>query len=194
LGKDFNLGDFFDKNMFPNLISFKLTSDTAGANMKPKVNVNTASFNTLYQPVPGGYSGLDIMTVIVCDGNTPPHCDTVEIRICANVDHGPNKYPCDTTQVNDTCSRSSVNIDPDKISPFAQVRVFPNPAKEVLFVEYQEAPGKVQHLSLYNLHGQKVRNISPDLSGRNEISLSGLPAGLYLLRINERWSKKIIKQ
>lgn len=194
LGKDFNLGDFFNKNMFPNLISFSLTSDTAGANRRPKVNVNTASFNTLYQPVPGGYSGLDIMTIIVCDGNTPPHCDTVEIRICANVDHGPNKYPCDTTQVNDTCSMSGVYIDPDKVSPLDKVKVFPNPAKDILIVEYKEAFLKVQHLSLYNLQGQKVRDISPDLSGRSEISLSGLPAGLYLLRVNERWSKKIIKQ
>ncbi len=58
------------------------------------------------------------------------------------------------------------------------VRVFPNPTKERATLEGIE-PAEIQ---IYNLQGQPVRNFV----GTNEIDVSGLPKGIYLLQITDR--------
>ena len=56
--------------------------------------------------------------------------------------------------------------------------VFPNPAKDRATLEGIE-PAEIQ---LYNLQGQSVRTFSDT----NEINVSGLPEGIYLLQITDR--------
>lgn len=189
-GASFDLNKYFDPTVYPNLTSYSFTSDTASPNNRPMVMVNTVNYRCDYRPFPNGYKGLDIMTIIVCDNNTPPACDTIDIHICANVDHKAGQYPCDTTVV--ICTTTS--ISPGEVSLRPDISTFPNPTHEWLMLNYQSTKNRVEKLSLFDLHGRKLQEIPIDPSGHSRISLSGLPAGLYLLRVNEKWSKKIIKQ
>ena len=59
------------------------------------------------------------------------------------------------------------------------LRVFPNPASEQLNVTCEEP---MQSLALFNTTGQRVRQMEP-CGSEAQIPLSGLPRGLYLLRV-----------
>ena len=59
------------------------------------------------------------------------------------------------------------------------LRVFPNPASEQLNVTCGE---EMQSLALFNPTGQRVRQMEP-CGTEVQIPLSGLPRGLYLLRV-----------
>ena len=61
----------------------------------------------------------------------------------------------------------------------AVVKVFPNPASEQLNVTCGE---KMQSLALFNPTGQRVRQMEP-CGSEAQIPLSGLPRGLYLLKV-----------
>ena len=58
-----------------------------------------------------------------------------------------------------------------------RVEVYPNPASETLRVEGLEAT----EIQVYNALGQLVKEVR----GANEVNVSGLPEGLYLLRITD---------
>ena len=61
----------------------------------------------------------------------------------------------------------------------AVVKVFPNPASEQLNVTCGE---EMQSLALFNPTGQRVRQMEP-CGMEVQIPLSGLPHGLYLLKV-----------
>jgi hypothetical protein len=70
-------------------------------------------------------------------------------------------------------------VDPvDDITGF---RVYPNPARNFLIIEYEGA--KVSTCSLLNMSGQTALRFSLDPGGSTRIDVSGLPPGIYLLRI-----------
>jgi hypothetical protein len=56
-----------------------------------------------------------------------------------------------------------------------RVEVYPNPASETLRIDGLEAA----EIQVYNALGQRVKEVH----GLNEVNVSGLPEGLYLLRI-----------
>lgn len=186
----FDINNYFDATVYPNLIAYSFTSDTAAQNRRPMVFVNSANYRCDYRPVAKGYTGLDIMTVIVCNNANPPVCDTVDIRICANVNHKANQYPCDTT----TAICTTTGLSPHFLTPQETIHVYPNPTKDWVNIDARNRREAVEHLAIYDLNGRKLLDISPDSSGITQVSLSRLPAGLYLLRVNERWSKKLVKQ
>jgi hypothetical protein len=57
------------------------------------------------------------------------------------------------------------------------VEVYPNPASETLRIDGLEAA----EIQVYNALGQLVKVVR----GTNEVNVSGLPEGLYLLRITD---------
>lgn len=61
---------------------------------------------------------------------------------------------------------------------FHPVKVYPNPTTEVVRIEGFE----VTEIQVYNTLGQMVKAVS----GMNEINISGLPEGIYQLRIKDR--------
>jgi hypothetical protein len=63
----------------------------------------------------------------------------------------------------------------------ADISVYPSPATEFVKVKY---PANTLSLSLVNALGQTLKTVQPDASGEQLISVSTLPAGLYLVRIN----------
>ena len=59
------------------------------------------------------------------------------------------------------------------------LRVFPNPASEQLNVTCGD---EMRSIALFNPTGQRVRQMEP-CGNEAQIPLSGLPHGLYLLRV-----------
>lgn len=74
------------------------------------------------------------------------------------------------------------------------VKVHPNPAREVLFVELPALPEGKGRMRLSHPTGEAVMERLID-SPRQSVSLSGLPSGVYILEVfsgNVRWVKRII--
>ena len=65
------------------------------------------------------------------------------------------------------------------------ISVFPNPASGMVSIEGVEC----SNISMYNALGQMVR-----ISKNNEVSVSGLPAGLYLLRMTDGEGATVTKR
>jgi hypothetical protein len=64
----------------------------------------------------------------------------------------------------------------------SQINVYPNPAGDWLTVE-NNAAQPVQQLELVSTTGQLVRSIEPSGDAVQQISLQGLPGGVYFLRM-----------
>jgi hypothetical protein len=67
----------------------------------------------------------------------------------------------------------------ENVSETNSLKVFPNPASEQLNVTCEEP---MQSLALFNPTGQRVRQMEP-CGNEAQIPLSGLPRGLYLLKV-----------
>ncbi len=76
-------------------------------------------------------------------------------------------------QVGDVCALSA-----DALDNIAGLRIYPNPAKEVVYVSVAE--GTLDKLELYSLSGKKVIEIR---SNSNYIQVGDLSSGLYLLKV-----------
>ena len=69
----------------------------------------------------------------------------------------------------------------------ASLRVFPNPASDLLHVRYEfEEAVDVLDIQLVDALGRSLRNsrLSSAQAGTLELNLQGLPAGMYLLRLS----------
>jgi len=68
------------------------------------------------------------------------------------------------------------------------IAIYPNPAKDLLFIESNNSAAKT--ISIFDSRGQlKIELMSTNL--KEELNLSGLPAGLYHLRIINRDSEEL---
>lgn len=79
----------------------------------------------------------------------------------------------------------TISSDEEKLFT-AQFKVFPNPASEYLTVEFNGVSNSENHISIFNLSGQKIRGgIMP---GNSEFSMNinSLPSGIYFLEIKNR--------
>jgi len=73
-------------------------------------------------------------------------------------------------------------IDPDLQNPF-EVKVFPNPAQEYVFVEAEAGHGPAM-VRLVDMHGRILSQPSPLVAGeRQEFDLSQVALGQYLIQI-----------
>lgn len=69
------------------------------------------------------------------------------------------------------------------------VRLYPNPIKEELVIDYQD---KISRFSVYNVLGQEV--FSNVYNAKSiKVDLSHIPSGIYWVRINGAVSRKFIK-
>ncbi|MCI4670232.1 MAG: T9SS type A sorting domain-containing protein [Bacteroidia bacterium] len=81
------------------------------------------------------------------------------------------------------------NID-DAIAE--QVQVGPNPTHDRIFIQGGDLTGKVT-VKVLDTFGKQVLVSSFQISGKNEISLQGLPAGMYVLELNHNQFRKSIR-
>jgi hypothetical protein len=91
---------------------------------------------------------------------------------------------------------SDKEVDPDKNS---DIRVYPNPANDNIFIEGTvTSSGKLQ-LDLINIMGQNImsREVEVNDTFIEKLSLADIPAGIYFITIlteNEKSVVKVIKQ
>lgn len=74
----------------------------------------------------------------------------------------------------------------------ANVRLSPNPVQDIL---YFTADQQFDRLTVYNLMGQPLRSLSSPAQ-YEEISVSNLPAGIYMVRIEKAgaaWTTRFVK-
>jgi hypothetical protein len=62
------------------------------------------------------------------------------------------------------------------------MNVYPNPVHDVMVIENADP---VESVSISNLVGQKVKSLTGLYQKRNEINMSGLPEGIYLITVRD---------
>ena len=67
------------------------------------------------------------------------------------------------------------------------IKVYPNPASHKLFIDFGRNEIEKARVILYNINGLKVRDVHLNTRSEKsqELDLSGLSAGLYLLRMSD---------
>lgn len=93
---------------------------------------------------------------------------------------------------NDTedTSDNGVIFPDDSDTPL--MRAYPNPASNELFLDYSNQAADIKTLALYDMTGRKVLNIAVSETGFDRVDISKLPAGLYILKINETMAMRIV--
>lgn len=133
-----------------------------------------------YQPIAGGFTGIDMVRFLACDQMGT--CDTFTMAIC--VDMNPALYVCDTTKC------LSVGLE-DEVRK-SLIWTYPNPFEEVLKVKNDES---IRSVELFDLFGNRVF-VKAYAQSVKEVSLSlaQLPVGMYVIRINEDRVGKVVKR
>lgn len=161
---------------------------------------NTCTEPMEYDPIPDAAN--DGRTV---ERFTYPDCDSESEVVFYKITNGTHEWPytpnndIDATELIWEFFQKHSNKKEDNTVGIAanlskaNIQVYPNPATTQLFVKTSEL---VQRISLYNVIGQNVKNIEqPAL--QNRISLDGIPAGVYLLTVQENekvYSYKVMKR
>jgi len=95
--------------------------------------------------------------------------------------------PIEGTSITNNCG--SLSVSESELSNLS-IRLFPNPVKGVLNIEYKET---IETIEIYNLLGKKVKSLS---NNSKSINIQDLSSGMYLLKIysgNRTISRKIVK-
>lgn len=75
-----------------------------------------------------------------------------------------------------------------------QIKVYPNPATEIIHVSIQNKTIKNFQLQVYNLVGENVQNKFTVKSNEEIIlNISSLPAGIYFIRVTENQFTRVIR-
>lgn len=72
----------------------------------------------------------------------------------------------------------------------ASVKLYPNPAHSILNIEIEQ--GELAQVEFFDVMGKKVLQASLDELASGQINVSNLSSAIYLARINNKISKKII--
>lgn len=111
--------------------------------------------------------------------------DTLKIRfnfISDNIQTNKDGWMIDHIQI------QGVSI-PGSTSEFGnnhnQIKIFPNPLEETTTVEFHNPMNEPRRLSIYSLTGKEVRSLPQITSDHVEIKKEDLPAGVYLLKIQD---------
>ncbi len=74
-------------------------------------------------------------------------------------------------------------VSTEEAAPANSLRLFPNPAREELNLQFERPVSGPVTLRLLSLQGREVRQQRFDESGSMRLNLSGLPAGIYLVQV-----------
>jgi len=132
-------------------------------------------------------SDTDVATV---SGSTVTILAAGTTTITASQD-GSNNYEAAADVMQDLVVNSTVGITP---AAAPEITIYPNPAHHILFIEAQDEG--IQEIKVINMHGQMVLE-KRCYSEKEHIELSGLPGGMYIIRIksgDNTITKEIIKR
>ena len=65
-----------------------------------------------------------------------------------------------------------------------KVKIYPNPAEEVVYLDIADSQNKIKTIELYNLKGEKLK-IKRDFEEQEitKISIEDIPSGIYFIRL-----------
>jgi len=78
-----------------------------------------------------------------------------------------------------------------------EMEVYPNPAREKIYLRIDAPAFKLVWLTLYNCNGQVLRNRQVQIPANLEMNLQELSPGVYLLRVTdgkEVLTKRVLRQ
>jgi len=82
-----------------------------------------------------------------------------------------------------------VILDDDEVTGLAEVltslQLYPNPSRDRVTLELAEAEYRALEASLLTASGKQLRSTALTTQGKGQLSVAGLPTGLYLLRLTE---------
>ena len=70
--------------------------------------------------------------------------------------------------------------------------IYPNPVQDILTVELHNSEVSTSKITFYNVLGQKIADVDQPKS-KNEIDISALFPGIYLLRVENRLGQRVYK-
>jgi len=111
---------------------------------------------------------------IINENATKEHVDQLSYVACSE------NGLCDTAQVVFLLD-VIIGID-DPLNAIEGIRMYPNPANDVLFIDYLQQAGD---LILYNARGQAIKNYSID-TGKAEINTKNFSEGLYYVQFRNK--------
>jgi hypothetical protein len=166
-----------------------------------------------FQFIPYNVMGYDFQSNIFFPVSTYTHSG-VNSNVYSIIRYNPNqyylggsfqyyRYSTNTTSLNAmACSNIarvnysiptavSENISIQNISP--SVRLFPNPASEVLFIELMNEGEELENACCYDVNGKQILHTE-----KNELITSNLLPGVYIIRImtknHKSYTQKFIKE
>lgn len=86
--------------------------------------------------------------------------------------------------------------EPLVLASSGKLSVYPNPASDVLYIQWQEENPEPGDILIYNMHGQLVKQ-TPAHSGTMSLDVDDLTAGVYLIRFENKqqvFMEKFIKR
>jgi len=113
-----------------------------------------------------------------------PQTDDISLARCPN---GIGAFQFETPTFNEDNTGACV-VATDELIPNIDFNVYPNPAKEVLFIEKTDVENR--EVQLFNLVGQAVFTAS--FIDKIEISVANLPKGIYFLQMEGALVEKVV--
>jgi hypothetical protein len=99
-----------------------------------------------------------------------------------NFSLGPLPTPCNFTPV-----------EPTRLPTYRSFIVYPNPASTTIILKANEGNLNGQ-LNFYNLSGQVVYQVNLSIESTHEWNVSGLPSGIYYLRLTDETSEPFVQK
>lgn len=116
-------------------------------------------------------SDIDVLPTATCSADASSAPGTYDIVVAGGSD---NNYAFE--YINGTLTVNEV-IDALSSDPLSAITIYPNPVEDILVIETDQA---IQHIQIINSAGRIITNYKPT---SNTLDVSGLPTGIYILKI-----------
>ena len=165
--------------------------------------------DTAFQICNTGSKNAEITTISIVGSdkfslkNTPTFPITLPSGECRSIEISFNADQSGTytagLQVNTTSGSYTIPLSIEILSSvneseFAGLSIMPNPIQSVMFIDGIVSAG-IESISLYSLMGQEIfAQRGPFLNEKIEYSLSDVPTGVYMIRMQTRDGKHLMRQ
>jgi len=108
-------------------------------------------------------------------------------------------YPV-TLIVSNACGNDTISLDVEVLKlnvsdiNLTEVKVFPNPAKDILNISFSNKSNNSFEISVYNALGQQIFPLINRKQSQIIIDISGLSNGVYFIQINKQDEQIINKK
>jgi hypothetical protein len=124
-------------------------------------------------------------TVPVVTYTKMPGVDTITARVVSTASYG-----CydSTTSAPHYVSDSSTGVR--GVGVMGGVYVYPNPANKQVTIMAGE---RMRNVAISNMHGQELLRYAPNATSYT-VAIDMLPPGIYMVRVNDVWVGKVVKE